>query len=91
MGNHAARGKSPIIVPTTDLQMLTFQVWTTLNRSSITAYGTFKKDDETKSYNIGGHVLDYDVLHLPSLGQTVFCIGDEIRSAWRELSHPKNS
>lgn len=89
MGNHTARGKSPIIIPTTGIKMITFQVWSVMHQSQMAAYATYEREEGQKTFNIGGHLLDYDVLHLPSLGQTVFCIGDEIRSGWRELSHPK--
>lgn len=89
MGNHTARGSSPIIIPTTGIRMITFQVWSVMHQSQMAAYATYEREEGQKSFNIGGHLLDYDVLHLPSLGQTVFSIGDEIRMAWRELSHPK--
>ena len=89
MGNHNRQSKSPIVVPTKDLQMITIQVWTVMHQSQMSAFGTWKTGDETKSYNIGAALLQYDVLHLPSLGQTMFCIGDEVRQSWRELSHPK--
>lgn len=89
MGSHNRPSRSPIVVPTKDLQTLTFQVWTVMGRSQISAYGTWKREEGPQSYNIGGALLTYDALHLPSLGQTVFAIGDEIRQCWRELSHPK--
>lgn len=89
MGNHNARGRSPIIIPTTGLKMITIQVWTVMHQAQMSAYGTWEREEGQQSFNIGAHLLDYDVLHLPSLGQTVFSIGDEIRMAWRELSHPK--
>lgn len=89
MGNHNRPSRSPIVVPTKDLTTLTFQVWTVMGRSQIAAYGTWHREEGPKSFNIGGALLTYDALHLPSLGQTVFAIGDEIRQSWRELSHPK--
>ena len=89
MGTHNRGPKSPIIIPTTDLQMITFQVWSAMGKSQMSAYGSWRRDESTKSYNIGALLLDYDILQLPSLGQSVFCIGDEIRMGWRELSHPK--
>lgn len=90
MGSHNARGKSPIIIPTAGLQMITIQAWSALGKSQMSAYGSWKNDEGTKSYNIGALLLEYDVLALPSLGQSVFCIGDEVRTGWRELSHPKS-
>jgi len=34
-------------------------------------------------------MLDYRLLDLPSLGQMIHALGDEVRAAWRELSSPK--
>ena len=90
MGSHSARGKSPIIIPTTGIKMITLQVWNVMDKSQMSAFATYEREEGQQSFNIGAHLLGYDVLHLPSLGQTVFSIGDEVRMAWRELSHPKS-
>lgn len=71
------------------LIMVTFQCWRAADRTMIAAMGRYGSGEEATTVNIGSDILEYDALVLPTLGQTVWCLGDEIRSGWRELSSPK--
>lgn len=89
MGNHDEAAAAARGVPTRDLQLLTVQSWTVMDRTHITCFATYRDESGPRSVNLGADMLDYKLLQLPSLGQIIWCLGDEIRHAWRELSSPK--
>jgi len=89
MGTHAV-GRAPApLPPNAQLVQITFHAWRHADRTMISAVGVYEVDGETIRRNIGGDVLEYDAFSMPGIGQTVYCLGDEIRQAWRELSSPK--
>jgi len=89
MGNHTPEAAANRGVPTRDLRLLTVQAWHVVDKTHITAFASYDKDERPVSVNLGADILDYQLLALPSLGQIMWCLGDEVRQAWRELSSPK--
>lgn len=60
-----------------------------MDRTNVTAFVTYQTPTGPVSLNTGAEILDYPLLQLPTLGQIMWCLGDEIRESWRELSSPK--
>ena len=71
------------------LELVSIQAWSVLDRTNITAFVTYRTDTGPATMNIGAEILDYPLLELPTLGQVIWCLGDEMRESWRELSSPK--
>jgi len=89
MGTHGWPRPEESITPPGELQLISLQAWHVMDRTNITAYATYATPTGPKSLNIGAEVLDYRLMDLPTLGQVMWCLGDEVRQAWRELSSPK--
>lgn len=89
MGIHGAR--KIVLPPLRELQQVQFNIWQVAGKSMIAAVGVYSRAEDGSAVrtNIGADILDYRVFDLPSLGQVVWCLGDEIRQGWRELSSPK--
>lgn len=89
MGTH--RSKSIELPSPRELQQITFHIWHVADRSMISAVGVYARGEtgEAIRTNIGADILEYRIMDLPSLPQIVWAIGDEIRSGYKELSHPK--
>lgn len=89
MGNHE---RKPVVLPHhRELQQITFHIWHVADKTAISAVGVYARSEtgEAIRTNIGADILDYRIMDLPSLPQIVWAIGDEIRHAYKELSHPK--
>jgi len=89
MGTHGKKTTPVPLPPRHALRQVTIHAWSVADRTAISAVGVFEEDGETTRHNIGADMLDYQLLSLPSLGQVIWCLGDEVRQAWRELSSPK--
>lgn len=89
MGTHGRKTQPRAIPPQNLLRGIQFHAWPVAGRTMISAVGVFEVDGEMERHNIGADILDYDAFSLPRLFQTVYALGDEIRSGARELSHPK--
>lgn len=89
MGKHFTPPEGHRVQTPPKIQLLTVQCWTVMNTTQISAFMTTADDSGPKSFNIGADILDYQLLSLPSLGQIIWCLGDEIQHSWRELSSPK--
>lgn len=89
MGTHKA--KAVVLPSPRELQQVTFHIWHVADKTAITAVGVYARSEtgEAIRTNIGADILDYRIMDLPSLPQIVWAIGDEIKHAYRELSHPK--
>lgn len=89
MGTHGKKQTPVELPPRSQLRQITFHCWPVANRTMISAVGVYEVDGEMTRHNIGADILDYDALSMPVLTQVVYALGDEIRAACRELSHPK--
>ena len=89
MGSHEAQSARVELPPKATLVQITFHVWHFGDKTMMTAVGIYEADGVQVRRNIGADILDYKILDLPSLPQVVWAIGDEIRHAYKELSHPK--
>ena len=89
MGKHFTPPEGNRILTPPDVQLVTIQAWTVANKTHVTAFWTTRNEDGPQTFNSGADLLDYQLLSLPSLGQIIWCLGDEIQHAWRELSTPK--
>lgn len=89
MGTHGKATKPTPLPPRSALRQISIHCWTFGDKTMISAVGVFEEEGQTTRHNLGADVLDYKVMDLPSLGQVVWCLGDEVRQAWRELSSPK--
>jgi len=89
MGTHERASEPTRILTPPGAQLITVQAWHVMDKTHLTAFVTAHADGGPKSFNTGAEILDYRLLDLPSLGQVMWCLGDEIRESWRELSHPK--
>lgn len=89
MGKHFTPPEGHRIQTPPRIQLLTVQAWTVAHKTQITAFYTESTEEGPVTRNTGADLLDYQLLSLPSLGQIIWCLGDEIQHAWRELSHPK--
>lgn len=72
-----------------ELDTITIQAWTAVDKTMITAWATRKLAAGPSTVQLGACILDYRLLILPTYGQVVWCLGDELKSNWRELSSPK--
>lgn len=89
MGKHFTPPEGIRIATPEDIQLITIQAWTVVDGTHITGFVTQHSETGPKTFNVGADLLPYRLLQLPSLGQIVWCLGDEIQHAWRELSTPK--
>ena len=89
MGTHGKKSERLPLPPRHTLRQITIHAWSHGPQTMISAVGVFEQDGETTRHNLGADVLDYVLLDLPTLGQAMWCLGDEIRQAHRELSSPK--
>ena len=89
MGKHFTPPEGNRVLMPPRPQLLTVQCWSVADKTQITAFMTTTTEDGPRSQNIGADILDYQLLSLPSLGQVIWCLGDEIQHSWRELSSPK--
>jgi len=89
MGIHGKKTEPTPIPPREDLRQITIYAWTFGDKTMISAAGVYEKDGQQSRHNLGADILEYDIFALPSLGQTMWCLGDEVRQAWRELTNPK--
>ena len=89
MGIHGRKTQPQPLPPMDALRGIQFHAWPVAGRTMISAVGVFEVEGEMIRHNIGADILDYDAFSLPALFQTVYALGDEIRSGARELSHPK--
>lgn len=89
MGKHFTPPEGIRVSTPQDVQLITIQAWSVLNGTHVTAFITKQGEEGPQTFNTGADVLEYRLLQLPSLGQIVWCLGDEIQHAWRELSTPK--
>jgi len=89
MGKHGHDALQKPVPPNARLAQISIHCWSVADRTAITAVGVYQDDVETYRKNLGADMLEYRLLDLPSLGQMVHSLGDEVRNAWRELSSPK--
>lgn len=89
MGTHHHPVQAGPVPDDAKLVQITFHAWHVADRTAITAVAVWQDATQTYRRNLGADLLEYRVLDLPSPGQIVHALGDEIRNAWRELSHPK--
>lgn len=89
MGTHHKNERPQPLPPQSQLTMVQIMVWTVGDRTALSAVGVYEDGGRVVRRNLGADVLDYQLLSMPSLGQVVWTLGDEVRAAWRELSSPK--
>lgn len=89
MGSHHGDHFAKPVPPNAKLVQISLHCWSVADRTAITAVGVYSDGLETYRTNLGADMLDYRLLELPSLGQMVYTLGDEVKRAWRELSSPK--
>jgi len=89
MGTHHHPVLSGPLPEDAKLAQITIHCWSVADKTAVTAVGVYQDETQTYRRNIGADMLDYKLLDLPSLGQMVYCLGDEVMKAWRELSSPK--
>lgn len=89
MGTHHKNERPQPLPPQKDLTMVQVMAWTVGDRTAISAVGVYDEGGRVTRRNLGADVLDYDLLSLPSLGQVVWTLADEMMRGWRELSSPK--
>lgn len=89
MGTHHKNERPQPLPPKQDLTMVQIMAWTVGDRTAISAVGVYEEGGRVVRRNLGADMLDYQLLSLPSLGQVVWTLGDEMMAAWRELSSPK--
>jgi len=89
MGTHHHPVLSGPIPDDAKLAQITIHAWSVADRTAVTAVGVYQDATQTYRRNLGADMLDYRLLDLPSLGQMIHALGDEVRAAWWELSSPK--
>ena len=89
MGKHFTPPEGNRVQTPPHIQLVTVQAWTVAHKTHMTAFWTENGPEGPQTHNSGADLLDYQLLSLPSLGQIMWCLGDEIQHAWRELSSPK--
>jgi hypothetical protein len=70
-------------------QLVTVQAWPVMGKTHLTVFVTYGGEEGPKTVNTGAELLEYNILSMPSLGQVVWLLGDEIQHSWRELSSPR--
>jgi hypothetical protein len=89
MGIHGSDERPEIKVAHGELAMITVQCWSALDRTMLNVHALYQTDEGQVRRNVGADILDYRILSMPTLAQVVYCLGDEIKAGWRELSTPK--
>lgn len=89
MGIHRSGEQPAKVWNPAELSVINLQAWTVMDRTNITIWGTYRTETGPAARNFGADVLDYQLLSLPSLGQIIWTLGDEVREGWREYSNPK--
>lgn len=89
MGTHHKNERPQPLPPQKDLTMVQIMAWTVGDRTAISAVGVYEEGGRVVRRNLGADMLDYQLLSLPSLGQVVWTLADEMMHGWRELSSPK--
>jgi len=89
MGIHHKNERPQPLPEQKHLTMVQIMAWTVGDRTAISAVGVYEDGERVVRHNLGADMLDYQLLRLPSLGQVVWSLGDEVMCAWRELSSPK--
>lgn len=72
-----------------NLQVLHVECWNVTTGATLTVWGAFLVDGEVQKRSLGSRHLSYQLLSLPSLGQVLWTMGDEIRAAYRDLTPPQ--
>lgn len=70
-------------------QLITVQAWPVMGKTHLTVFVTYQGEDGPKTSNCGAEILEYDLMAMPSLGQVVWLLGDEILHNYKELSSPR--
>lgn len=89
MGTHHKNERPQPLPPQKDLTMVQIMAWTVGDRTAISAVGVYEEGGRVVRRNLGADMLEYQLLSLPSLGQVVWTLADEMMHGWRELSSPK--
>lgn len=70
-------------------QLITVQAWPVMGKTHLTLFVTHQSEHGPRTTNCGAEILEYDLMAMPSLGQVVWLLGDEILHNYKELSSPK--
>jgi hypothetical protein len=89
MGSHSEEPQSTRVTAPRNLQLITVQAWPVMGKTHLTVFVTYSTEDGPRTMNTGAELLEYNIMSMPSLGQIVWLLGDEIQHSWKELSSPK--
>jgi len=88
MGKHDEEVAAAHAALVDNLETVSLQAWNVAQGSQITVFGTYRSPEGPHSANFGALHLPYQLLSLPSLGQVLWTLGDEVRRNWSDLSMP---
>jgi len=88
MGKHDEEVAAAHAAMVDNLETVSLQAWNVAQGSQITVFGTYRRPEGPQSANFGALHLPYQLLSLPSLGQVLWTLGDEVRRNWSDLSMP---
>jgi len=72
-----------------NMQVLHVEAWDTTGGSTVAVWAAYLVDGEIQKRSLGSRHLPYQLLSLPSLGQVLWTLGDEIRASYRDLTPPQ--
>ena len=82
MGEHSYEAKAVPGTATTNLDVLHLQAYTVAQATQIVCWGTYDTPTGKTSRHVGSVLVNYDLLHLPAMGQVIYALGDEIKGRW---------
>ncbi len=89
MGTHGMDDEAVRVAVPHQAQLITVQAWPVMGKTHMTVFVTYADESGPRTMNTGAELLEYNILSMPSLGQVVWLLGDEIQHSWRELSTPR--
>lgn len=89
MGTHTEEPETDRVIVPRGAQLITVQAWPVMGKTHLTVFITHGSPEGPRTTNTGAELLEYNILSMPSLGQVVWLLGDELRHNYRELSSPR--
>lgn len=91
MGAHSEEAKAKPGTITTGLEVLHLQAYTVAQATQIVCWGTYTDGTTKSSRHVGSVVVNYDLLHMPAMGQVIYALGDELKGRWAGFGRAKRS
>lgn len=82
MGAHSEETQAQPGTVTTGLEVVHLQAYTVAAATQIICWGTYSTATGKTARHVGSVLVNYDLLHLPAMGQVIYALGDELKGRW---------